>query len=247
MQYTSMFLAALAATNAIAAPLIARTLDNTITVVLSNQATETGSQTVFAEGQREEGSPIGSKGPFQTVELRLGKDVQRQDLRCKILDDQGDAIVVIRGPNTDITFADGGKREWTFRKESIVSEIICDPIFVKSDPSNFETRVILANQRLELGSQTTLKEGPRVEAVPVGSSGPFQTIEIVVGAWSEKQDLRCKVLDHAGNAIEAVRDPNRDTTFSDADKGLWTFTVESEVSKIICDESFKANNLNPVV
>jgi hypothetical protein len=247
MQYTSILLAALAATNTIAAPFRPATLDNTLTVILSNQATETGSQTTFTEGQREEGGPTGSSGPFQTVELRLGKDVQRKDLRCKILDDQGDDIVVIRGENTDITFADGGAGEWTFRKESKVSEIICDPIFVKTDPSNFQTRVILQNQRTELGSQTTLKEGARVEAVPVGSSGPFQTIEIVVGAWSEKQDLRCQVLDKAGHPIEAVRGANRDTTFSDADKGLWTFSVESVVTNIICDESFKANNLNPVV
>lgn len=245
MQYTSIILAALAACSTIAAPLTnaapqKRMLDNTLTVVLSNQATETGSQTTFTEGQREEGGPTGSSGPFQTVELRLGKDVQRKDLRCKILDDQGDDIVVIRGANTDITFADGGKGAWTLRKESMVSEIICDPIFVKTDPSVFETRVILSNQATELGSQTTLKEGPRVESAPTGSSGPFQTVEIAVGAWAEKQDLRCSVLDHAGTPIVAKRGKNVDTTFSDADKGAWTFVHESEVSKIVCDESFKA-------
>jgi len=241
MQYTSFLLATIAATSVIAAPVIQeRSYDNKLTVILTNEATETGSQTTFYEGQREEGGPSGSNGPFQKVELRLGKDVQRKDLRCKIIDDQGHDIVVLRGENVDITFADGGKGAWTFRKESKVSEIICDPYFRKIDKSNFETRVILQNLSTELGSQTSLKEGPRVTAKPTGSTGPFQTVEISVGAWSEKQDLRCSVLDKAGKPITAKRGKNVDTTFSDADKGAWTFLYESEVSEIVCDESFVA-------
>ncbi|KAI9853937.1 MAG: hypothetical protein M1813_001615 [Trichoglossum hirsutum] len=239
MQYSSIILAALAATGAVAAPRGLRSLDDEIRVVLSNQATETGSQTTFTEGQREEMGPVGSSGPFQTVELRLGKDVQKQDYRCQVLDDQDKPIVLTRGANTDITFGDGGKGEWTFRKESIVSSIICDPTFAKIDPSATEIRVTLSNQATETGSQTTFSEGEREEKEPVGSSGPFETVQLCVGALVEKQDYRCQVLDAAGDPITVKRGQNVDITFGDGDKGEWTFLEASEVSEIICDPDFK--------
>lgn len=101
-------------------------------VVLENQATETGSQTVFAEGQREEQPPVATSGPFQTVELRVGELVEQQDYRCQVLDNFGHPIVVLRGKSRDITFSDAGKGEWTFETPSEVSSIICDPTFVKA-------------------------------------------------------------------------------------------------------------------
>jgi hypothetical protein len=239
MQYSSIILAALAATGAVAAPWGLRSLDNEIRVILSDQATDTGSQTTFTEGQREQKGPVGSDGPFQTVELHLGQNVQKQDYRCQVLDDQGKPIVLTRGASTDITFGDGGKGEWTFKKESIVSSIICDPTFAKADSTATEIRVTLSNQATDIGSQTTFTEGKRDEKAPVGSSGPFQTVQLSVGALVEKQDYRCQVLDTAGNPITVKRGVSVDITFGDGGKGEWTFLKVSEVSKIICDPSFK--------
>lgn len=145
-----------------------------------------------------------------------------------------------RGANTDITFGDGDKGEWTFKQESKVSSIICDPTFKKVGVDATQIRVVLSNQATELGSQTVFAEGKRQEQRPVGSSGPFQTIEIRVGALVQKQDTRCQALDKAGKPIVATRGKNTDVTFSDAGKGEWTFKKESEVSKIICDPAFKA-------
>jgi len=244
MQYSTIILAALAATGAIAAPYGSGSRDNDIRVVLSNQATETGSQTTFTEGQRQQKGPVGSSGPYQTVELRLGQDVQNQDYRCQVLDDQSKPIVLTRGANTDITFGDGDKGEWTFKKESIVSSIICDPKFVKAAapivgraPS--EVRVVLSNQASETGSQTTLSGDKRDEKAPVGSNGPFKTVELRLGQNVRKQDLRCQVLDTAGKPITVKRGANVDITFADGDKGEWTFLKVSKVSKIICDPKFK--------
>ncbi|KAI9775865.1 MAG: hypothetical protein M1839_000739 [Geoglossum umbratile] len=239
MQYSSIFLAALAVTSAIAAPLGSTSPDNEIRVILSNQATELGTQTTFTEGQREQQRPVGSSGPYKTVELNLGKGVKKQDLRCQVLDDQGKPIVLTRGANTDITFGDGGKGEWTFNKESTVSSIICDPTFAKIGAGGTEIRVTLSNQATELGSQTTFTEGKRDEETPVGSTGPFQTVLLSVGALVQNQDLRCQVLDNAGKAITVKRGQSVDTTFGDGGKGEWTFQMASQVSKIICDPAFK--------
>lgn len=239
MQYSSIFLATLAVTGTLAAPW-RRSTDKNIRVILSNQATETGSQTTFTEGQRQQKAPIGSNGPFRTVELQLGAGVQNQDYRCQVLDPAGKPIVVLRGANTDITFADGDNGEWTFREPSEVSAIICDPSFKKVGSDATEIRVALSNQATETGSQTVFSEGQREQKAPVGSSGPFQTVELSVGALVQKQDYRCQVVDKAGKPIIVLRGENRDITFSDADKGEWTFETVSEVSQIVCDPAFKA-------
>jgi len=238
MYYSTIVLPLLAASGVLAAPHSRRTVDNEIRVALSDLG-ETGAQMTFTEGVQDTEMPAIS-GPFASVELRLGKDVQQQDLRCKALDDAGNPIVLLRGENIDITFGDGGKGAWTFRTPSMVSEVICDPTFVKISPDEIALRVILENQATEIASQTILAAGEREEQLPVGSNGPFETVELRVGALVEKQDYRCQIFDVAGYPITLHRGEKTDTTFSDADKGEWTFDYPSEVSQIICDPSFVA-------
>ncbi|KAL8747987.1 MAG: hypothetical protein Q9190_000199 [Brigantiaea leucoxantha] len=237
MQFSSIVLATLASTAALAAPW-KPSVDNEIRVILSDLG-ETGAQNVFPEGKRASQSPS-QFGPFRTVELQLGKDVQNQDYRCQILDPANKPIVLLRGANTDITFGDGDKGAWTFRHESEVRQIICDPTFKKIGSDATEIRVVLSNQGTETGSQTVFAEGSRQEKRPVGSSGPFETVELRVGALVEKQDQRCQIVDKAGKPIIVLRGENRDITFADGDKGEWTLEKESEVSKIVCDPHFKA-------
>lgn len=79
---------------------------------------------------------------------------------------------------------------------------------VASAAADKEVRVILQNQAIELGSQTVFKNvDVRKHKRPVGSSGPFETIEIDVGADAQ-QDLRCQVLDPEGKPIIATRGEN---------------------------------------
>lgn len=238
MQYSSIILAALAASNTLAAPWKYQSADNSIRVTLSDLG-ETGTQNEFPEGVRATQSPATS-GPFKTVELTLGPDVKNQDYRCQILDHAKAPIVLKRGNNTDITFGDGGKGAWTFRHEAMVSHIICDPTFKKIGADANQVRVILSNQATETGSQTVFAGDKREHKPPVGSMGPFETIELKVGPLVEDQKLRCQVLDHAGKPIVATRNTNTDITFSDAGKGPWTFHMATEVTKIICDPAFVA-------
>ncbi|PSN59152.1 hypothetical protein BS50DRAFT_626850 [Corynespora cassiicola Philippines] len=77
-------------------------------------------------------------GPYDTVELSLGTDVHNQDLRCKAVDAGGREVTVLRQGTAAATFADGGNGPWTFVDSetrlplaSEVSQIVCDPVFVK--------------------------------------------------------------------------------------------------------------------
>jgi len=243
MQY-SFVLAALAS-SVLAAPWGAQK-DNSVVVTLSNQAIELGTTVSFTEGSFQPKAPSGSDGPFRTVLLSLGKDVKQQDLRCKILDDKSKPIILTRGENIDITFGDGKKGEWTFKKESKVSQVICDPTFKKIDPvAAKKVTVILQNQATETGSQTEFTDMEvmhRAIKMPVGSTGPFETFELKVGALVDQQDLRCAALDKHGNAVEATRGKNTDITFSDAGKGAWTFHKAETVNHIVCDPTFKSKN-----
>ena len=78
---------------------------------------------------------MGSAGPYQTVEIRVGAGVEKQDTRCMLLDQAGKPVVAARGENTDITFSDNGKGEWSFGVTSEVGRIICDPAFEAASSS----------------------------------------------------------------------------------------------------------------
>lgn len=245
MQYSTFLLSALSAAGALAIPTGLRSNDTSVRITLAG-ASELATQTAFQKvqfGQREVQAPVGSSGPFQTVNLSVGKGVQQQNLRCQVLDEENKPIVVLRDPNVDITFSDAGKGEWKFRQESLVSAIICDPTFTAIGADANDIIVILSGPD-ELATQTPFLLGGAEREVqpPVASSGPYNTIELKVGALVEEQDLRCQILDVQGNPIIAKRNKNIDTTFSDAGKGAWTFLdpVESEVVDIVCDPAFIA-------
>ena len=155
----------------------------------------------------------------------------------------GAPIILKRGANTDITFGDGDKGAWTFRDApSTVSKVICDPTFAKIGAAANTVSVRLSNQGAELGTTTDFPDPSeqRAESKPVGSTGPYTSVEIIVGELVKKQDIRCQLKDMHGADVVAKRGANVDTTFSDADKGEWTFKVESVVDNIICDPAFKA-------
>jgi len=251
MQYSTIFLSALATAGALAAPTRRPNdnFDNSITIILQNQNPEIGSQTQFTEGQRQARSPVGSSGPFTTVELSLGPDVKQKDLRCQVLDKKNDPIVVVRDQNVDITFADGDQGKWTFKNGAAeVSKIVCDLAFKQSSATgqtkdknkNTDIRVTLTDGNL--ATQTAFDRAGLEREIqePVGSSGPFNSVELSVGADVQKQDLRCQILDNRGNPIIVERDGNIDTTFADGNGGPWAFLepASSEVSKIICDPAF---------
>lgn len=239
MHYSFILASLLAATGTLAAPHCPRqTTNNEVRVILQNQQAELGTQQVFTGAKRETKPPVGSRGPYQTIEVRVGAGVAKQDLRCQVLDDTGKPIVATRGANTDITFADGGAGPWTFKTPHKVSQIICDPAFKKAAAGALDVRVVLQNQATELGSQTTLSGLQRENKPPAASNGPYKTVELVVGDLV-KQDLRCKVLDLTGKPIVVLRGGNRDITFADGNAGLWTFETEHRVSHIICDPAFR--------
>jgi len=240
MYANAIALSLLAATGALAAPHSRRNYDDTVTVILSDGG-ETGAQVSGLSSYGSTGTPALS-GPFTTIEIALGAGVQNKELRCSALDNYGNAIVGVRGANTDVTFSDADKGAWTFRQPSYVSEVACDPTFTKIDPNSdaLNLRVILESQSTETGSQTVLPAGTLVDIPPVGSSGPFETVELSVGALVEKQDYRCQILDNYGQPLYVLRGGKRDITFSDADKGAWTLETPSEVSDIVCNPTFVA-------
>ena len=240
MQYSSLILAALATTGSLAAPHGHLSPDDSLQVILSGQSQP--STNTLPAGQHAERHPH-SSGPFTNVELVVGKNVQKQDYRCQILDHMSHPIVLKRGANTDITFGDGDKGAWTFRDApSAVSKVVCDPTFAKIDPAAAKVSVRLSNQGAELGTTTDFPDPShmRVESAPVGSTGPYTSVEIIVGQLVKKQDIRCQLKGMHGMDVVATRGANTDTTFSDADKGEWTFKAESVVERIICDPAFKA-------
>ncbi|KAJ9614588.1 hypothetical protein H2200_002725 [Cladophialophora chaetospira] len=245
MYANTIALAVLAATGALAAPHFRRYNDDTVTVILSDGGENGAQVSGLSSTYRAMGTPALS-GPFTSIQISLGADVQNKDLRCQALDNYGNPILGVRSPNVDITFSDAGKGPWTFRQPAYISEVVCDPTFVKIDPTDdrLNLRVILENQATETGSQTQLPANTvLVDLPPVGSSGPFETVELSVGAFVEKQDYRCQILDMAGKPLIVLRNGNRDITFSDADKGAWTLETPSEVSDIVCNQSFVAQKL----
>jgi len=148
-------------------------------------------------------------------------------------------LIATRGENTDTTFSDADKGAWTFITPSEVSSIVCDPTFVAVAPGSYDVTITLADDAVELATQTTLSGVARDVEAPIGSSGPFTSITVAVGPLVNPE-LRCKLKNLHDRAIVATRGENIDTTFSDADKGAWTFQKAQSVGKIICDPKFIA-------
>jgi len=262
MQYSTILLSALAATGSLAAParrqVSTQVIDDSIRVGLSGIRADIASGTNFDENLLAQTKrPTGSRGPYDTVTLDLGEDIQNPALRCQVLDRQGQPIVVVRGANVDITFADGGAGPWTFRDgEALVSSITCDPRFKKgvAPPAvaaviQPEARTVAAQDtavRVQLSDgnlarQTAFNQAGLVKESKASpdSSSPFNEVSLRLGADVTNQELRCQILDASNKPITLKRGQNIDTTFAKGDK--WTFESPkaSQVSKIVCDPKFK--------
>jgi hypothetical protein len=268
MHFTTTVVAAISATSVLALPQTLRPLknnpiDNSVHVTLASQAEDLAVGVDFQQVQlnKVERRPIvGSRGPFQTVKLDLGKDVTEQNLRCQIIDEQGNPIPLNRGTSIGkLTFAKGN--EWTLAKESTVEFIICDPAFAAATnvpppataPAAPATPQHGTSVRVDLSGPYGLtsqnefaQDGLAFEGrVPRVSFGPYDSVELVLG--DGKNPLRCQLLDFHGRPIVIQRNKNIDTTFSDADVGPWKLLnaqfqpQATEVKEIVCDPTFVKN------
>lgn len=257
MQYTSIFLSALFATSALARPARRSTSDNSIIVQLSGPD-ELATQTSFDEGWRQVKRPVGSAGPYDTVLLTLGADVKQQDLRCQVRDELNEPLVVLRNGSREITFADANRGDWTFEAGAQnVAAIICDPAFKKGDPAAppavpMPTPTPISqppiNVRISGLSEFTRNiafvEGGLIRETQHAGGGDVNMFELTLDSAIKKQDLRCQVLDKAGNPITGKRGANVDITFADGGNGPWTFInkhgepTNVDISVVICDPAF---------
>lgn len=250
MQYSTLLLSAIAASGSLAAPTAKEITDRGIRVVLQNQAIELGSTTTFAEDKLPQAAlPVGSTGPFRTVALNLDAIVGNQALRCQILDAHQNPIVVVRGENVDITFADGGNGPWTFRDgAAVVDAIVCDPKFVKGvappPPAQQPPSIRIQLSDGNLARQLQFEEAGlvREEQPSPDQSSLFNTVSLTLDANVENQGLRCQILDKNHQPITLQRGENIDITFADGGNGPWSFLYpeESQVSKVVCDPKFVA-------
>ena len=177
--------------------------------------------------------------PVSEVELTLGENIQNESLRCQILDESYEPIVVLRGENTDITFADGGKGPWTLREPTVVKKVVCDPHFeqIQKDDDRLQVSVLLQSQNPEVGINFDLSGVIRNE-VEVQEPTAFETVTLKVSGELVDPALRCQIVG-ADGAITVLRDDNVKQTFSDAGKGAWTLQQETVVQNIICDPDFQ--------
>jgi len=192
----------MAATGSLAAPQAVE-VTNAIDVLLSSPDLESNSATRFVEGVRDAQLSANKFVASDTVELRVGPDVEQQNVRCQILDAQDEPILVFRDPNFDFTFADGNGGPWTLvNGAELVKTIVCDPEFV-GNPLDMGIKVTLSDGNL--ATQTEFEHfGLLEEKSPVGSSGPFNNVALTLGADVSDQNLRCQIIDDKGDAIDAA-------------------------------------------
>lgn len=245
MQYLTALLlaAAVAGTQAVSIP----SGSKSATVILRSAAQDLATQTTFGGVKREEKGPTGSNGPYDSVELNLNPKLVNKALRCQILDSHNRPIVVTRGANVDVTFADGDKGPWKIQKGATkVAKVICDPAFKQATQNagrgakDTSIRVTLTDGNL--ATQTPFNKAGLHREVqsPVGSGGPFNSVTLSLGKDVQKKDLRCQVLDEKNRPITVQRGKNVDVTFADGNLGPWKFLKPTftKVGKIICDPAF---------
>lgn len=99
MQLTIPSLLAVLAVSTSALDIRRQSNDTEVRVILSSQATETGSQVAFdSVTQRVFDTPTGSSTLFETIEVSVGAGAQ-QDLRCQAIGMGGMPLVATRGEN----------------------------------------------------------------------------------------------------------------------------------------------------
>ncbi len=109
---------------------------------------------------------------------------------------------------------------------------------IEARQANKEIRVVLQNQSIELGSQTTFTDNGKRQTRNFNNPfGPIQTVELRLGK-QVKSTLRCQILDQNNKAITVKRGTNVATTFADGGKGAWTLQKATKIRAVICDPSF---------
>ncbi|EMF13799.1 uncharacterized protein SEPMUDRAFT_116813 [Sphaerulina musiva SO2202] len=184
MQCAIVALSALSIGSALAAPPTNVTSKPTdlVTVGLWHEAAEsdTISLTIFKERHLpDSASPEQSYGPFDFVQLNLSSGVENKELRCQILDEFAEPIVLVRNGNVDITFSDQDKGAWILRDgEQDVFTVLCDPSFksLNSPKTN-------SNSSSSSSFTTTRKSSTTSSAMkPSGWSGGYPSI---TKSWSD--------------------------------------------------------------
>lgn len=221
------------------------------TVILRSVPLDLTTQTGFNGNQPEQKGPVGSSGPFESVELNLAANFGNKALRCQVLASNNQPIVLVRGANVDTTFGDAGKGPWTFKAGATkVNQIKCDPAFKAANQNappappaaaaDTSIRVTLSDG--DLATQTAFQKAGLVPEVqnPVASRGPFNSVNLSLGSGVQKKDLRCQVRDERNKPITVKRGANVQNTFADGGLGPWTFVkpASSKVAKIFCDPAF---------
>ena len=172
--------------------------------------------------------------------LLVGAGVPNADqIRCQLTDDTGNFVIMNRGENTDVTFSDAGKGAWSFMNFKNVVSVNCSPDLPKAGPDDFKLNVRLTDVPMGASEDNRLPAGGTV-SITESSGTLWDTVELIAGSQvPDRETTRCQVLDASGLPLTVLRGTNRDVTFSDAEKGPWTFEVgATEVSKIVCDTRF---------
>lgn len=257
MHYSTALFSILAASGA-----MARTTgcpaqgDVGVTVVLRGEGGE-GAEEEIRFGREPTRRPASKgprvSGPFTEVELIVGAGVQKQDLRCTVYDDQDAPITVLRGENTDETFADGDGGPWTFRAATTVTKVTCDPNFAKISPDDprLQVRVVLQRQASEDGVSFSLS-GVLPSETDVASQVEFDqvTLDLTDGTLVDPA-LRCALVDASGDGILKVnRGGNDEDSFADGLEAAqaagnaafvreWDVVEPQPLSRIVCNPAFK--------
>jgi hypothetical protein len=261
MQYSTVFLTALAASGAMAShrPRPGR-IDQSVTVTLRGAEVEDEAFRFRREPRVRPVSDVPEvQGPYDEVELNLGKDVRNEQLRCQILNENEEPIVILRGANTDETFADGGNGPWKFRTPSLVSRVTCDRAFVKIDPADprLQVSVLLQDQATETGITFGLS-GVIRNSIELSeeTTTAFQEVTLSITGDLVDPTLRCTLegvgidsevsIPESRNII-VVRGVNTEPTFGDGNGGAWTLQPAQQVRRITCDPAFKKGEPLPEV
>ncbi|KAK7926888.1 hypothetical protein PG985_003886 [Apiospora marii] len=78
----------------------------------------------------------GFQGPYKAVTLNTNNGTATA--RCQLIDTRGQIVTLVRGPNVDTTFGDGGNGPWRAQNGGafFVREIKCDPTFRSANANN---------------------------------------------------------------------------------------------------------------
>ncbi len=190
----------LAAPMAQSAPYTNGTLDQSVAVLLDGKV-----DVKFSVIRNRISTGAENRSPVSTVEIKVGADALKQDIRCQVLDAAGIPIAATRTPNFDISFSDSKKGIWTFDPPAMIDVILCDPNLVGKGS---DVNVTLGGNGGD--SLNTLVNVVKSTSQTPVASGPFNTFLLNVGVNSNPA-LRCQIHDVHGMPIFGTRGENRGT------------------------------------